>query len=106
MAVVLAGGCRVSEMNEGSAQIGGSLKIWSQISRDTGANAISMRVMEFGQGQSPLLKNDESDEVLYVLENFDGSQAWSDCALVDRVPPGLAVLISCPLAGTPRQEPR
>jgi mannose-6-phosphate isomerase-like protein (cupin superfamily) len=82
MAVVLAGGCRVSEMNEGSAQIGGSLKIWSQISRNTGAKAISMRVMEFGHGQSPLLKNDESDEVLYVLENFDGSQAWSDyCSL-------------------------
>jgi mannose-6-phosphate isomerase-like protein (cupin superfamily) len=78
MAVMLAGGCRVSGMNEGSATASGSLKIWSQVSRVTGAKAISMRVLEFGRGRSPLLKNDQADEVLYFLENIAESERWSD----------------------------
>ena len=88
MAVMLAGGCRVSEMNEGFAIVSGSLKTWSQVSRVTGANAISMRVLEFGPGRSPLLKNDDADEVLYFLENLDESQPWADhCTItIDQEP--------------------
>ena len=77
MAMTLAGGCRVSEMNEGVATVSGSVKIWSQVSRATGATAISLRILEFGQGRSPALHNDEVDEVLYLLENLDQSQSWS-----------------------------
>ena len=68
MAVVLEGGCRVSTMNEGTPRVFGSLKVWNQIGRASGAEAISLRVLEFGPGRSPGFRNRESDEVIYVLE--------------------------------------
>ncbi len=68
MAVVLEGGCRVSTMHEGDPHVLGSLKIWNQIGKAAGAEAISLRILEFGPGSSPGLRNRESDEVLYVLE--------------------------------------
>jgi len=68
MAVVLEGGCRVSTMHEGAPRIFGSLKVWNQIGRASGAEAISLRVLEFGPGTSPGLRNRECDEVIYVLE--------------------------------------
>jgi len=68
MAVVLDGGCRVSTMSEGSPQAFGSLKVWNQIDKATGADAISLRILEFGPGTSPVLRNQEFDEVLYLLE--------------------------------------
>src|SRR6185503_5746749 len=68
MAVILEGGCRVSTMHEGAPQTSGSLKVWNQIGRATGANAISLRILEFGPGTSPVLRNRECDEVLYVLD--------------------------------------
>src|SRR5258705_217102 len=68
MAVVLEGGCRVSTMNEDAPRVFGSLKIWNQIGRASGAEAISLRVLEFGPGKSPGLQNGKCDEVIYVLE--------------------------------------
>lgn len=68
MAVVLKGGCRVSTMHEGDARVDGPLKIWKQIGKETGAKSISLRVLEFGPGTSPSLRNLSSDEVFYVLE--------------------------------------
>jgi mannose-6-phosphate isomerase-like protein (cupin superfamily) len=68
MAVVLEGGCRVSTMNEGTPHVSGSLKIWNQIGKVNGAEAISLRIFEVGPGSSPELRNRESDEVLYVLD--------------------------------------
>ena len=68
MTVVLAGGCRVSEMREGEPLIEGTLRIWNRIGRATGAQAISLRIMEFAPGLSPRLRNDECDEILYVLD--------------------------------------
>ena len=80
MAVVLEGGCRVSTMYEGVPHVSGSLKIWNQIGKANGAEAISLRILEFGPGTSPGLRNGESDEVLYVLENecrvFIGENAY------------------------------
>ena len=67
MAVVLEGGCRVSQMREGDPLTNGTLRIWNQIGRATGARAISLRVMEFAPGLSPAIRNDECDEILYVL---------------------------------------
>ena len=78
MAVVLEGGCRVSTMNEGEPRIDGSLKVWNQIGRENGAEAISLRILEFGPGRSPDLKDREGDEVIYALEG--------DCAVfIDEV---------------------
>ena len=68
MAVILEGGCRVSTMHEGEPRVSGSLKIWNQIGKATGAKAISLRVLEFGPGTSPALRNDACDEVFYVLQ--------------------------------------
>ena len=66
MAVILEGGCRVSTMHEGEPRVFGSLRIWNQIGKATGARAISLRILEFGPGASPDLRNPESDEVLYL----------------------------------------
>jgi len=68
MAVILDGGCRVSTMHEGEPRVDGSLKVWNQIGRSSGAKAISLRLLEFGPGTSPVLRNRASDEVFYVLE--------------------------------------
>ena len=68
MAVVLEGGCRVSTMHEGDPRLSGTLSTWNQIGKANGAVAISLRILEFGPGSSPVLVNSEHDEVLYVLE--------------------------------------
>ncbi|MFL6210775.1 MAG: cupin domain-containing protein [Pyrinomonadaceae bacterium] len=67
MAVVLAGGCRVSAMQEGTPEVRGPLRIWPQVGRRVGAEAISLRVLEFAPGRSPALRNAECDEIFYVL---------------------------------------
>ncbi len=81
MAVVLEGGCRVSLMGEGSPHTVGTLKIWDQVGKATGARAISLRIVEFGAGVSPGLRNQECDEVLYVLEDLDGSGKNNACTV-------------------------
>jgi mannose-6-phosphate isomerase-like protein (cupin superfamily) len=67
MAVTLEGGCRVSEMHEGEPVVNGSVRIWNQIGKASGAQAISLRVMEFAPGLSPRIRNGDCDEILYVL---------------------------------------
>jgi len=69
MAVVLEGGCRVSTMQEGTPHVSGSLKVWNHIGKANGAEAISLRILEFGPGSSPGMRNQECDEVLYLLED-------------------------------------
>jgi len=68
MAVVLEGGCRVSTMHEGAPRVFGSLEVWDQIGRASGAEAISLRILEFRPGRSAVLRNHEFDEVIYVHE--------------------------------------
>ncbi|HEY7574061.1 MAG TPA: cupin domain-containing protein [Thermoanaerobaculia bacterium] len=75
MPVRLEGGFRVSGWKEGEALIQGSLRLWRHA---TGAEAISLRVLEFAAGLSPGLRNSGCDEVLYVVEGtgtlfLDGS---------------------------------
>lgn len=67
MAITLEGGCRVTEMFEGVPFESGTLRVWPQVGRRTGAQAISLRVLEFAPGVSPGLSNRSSDEILYVL---------------------------------------
>lgn len=59
---------QVSKMHDGEPEVLGSVRVWSRIGKATGADAISLRVLEFGPGVSPELSNQECDEVLYVLE--------------------------------------
>jgi len=68
MAVVLEGGCRVSTMHEGAPRVFGTLEVWDQIGRASGAEAISLRILEFRPGRSAALRNHEFDEVIYVHE--------------------------------------
>ena len=82
MAVVLEGGCRVSTMHEGVPHVSGSLKVWNQIGRANGAEAISLRILEFGPGSSPVLRNRECDEVSYVLEDLEDETATAGCSVV------------------------
>ena len=81
MAVELAGGCRVSAMREGTPRVVGTLSIWNQVGKATGAKAISLRILEFGVGLSPALRNQESDEVLYVLEDLDDPAKPKRCTV-------------------------
>ena len=81
MAVDLVGGCRVSAMREGTPHVVGSLSIWNQVGKATGANAISMRILEFGVGLSAGLRNADCDEVLYVLEDLDDPAKPKRCTV-------------------------
>src|SRR6185369_1156163 len=79
MVVILEGHCRVTSIREGEPSINGTLSIWSEIGRATGASAISLRTMEFAPGLSPGYRNQECDEVSYVLQGratvfIDGNQ--------------------------------
>lgn len=67
MSVILDGGCRVSRMRKGPPLVKGSVRIWNQIGRASGAQAISLRVMEFAPGQAPAIQNGNCDEILYVI---------------------------------------
>ena len=78
MAVILEGGCRVSEMREGAPVVEGTLRLWDRIGRRTGAQAISLRVMEFAPGLSPAIRNDQCDQILYLLESCWGSMRTGD----------------------------
>ena len=78
MAVILEGGCRVSDMREGAAVESGTLSIWPQVGRAVGAQAISLRVLEFAPGISPGLRNETCDEILYVLDWDRGRPARSN----------------------------
>jgi len=71
MAVTLEGGCRVTDMHEGEPVKNGTLQIWKQIGRATGAQAISLRVMEYAPGLSPTIRNEGCDEILYVERGSD-----------------------------------
>jgi len=81
MAVVLQGGCHVSNMREGEPVVSGTLKSWNRIGKAIGSQAISLRILEFGPGLSPGLCNAECDEVLYMPEGPDDLVDHSACTL-------------------------
>src|SRR5436309_2552041 len=96
MAVMLEGDCRVSDMREGEPLVNGTVRIWNQIGRANGAQAISLRIMEFAPGVSPRIRNDECDEILYVLdENWDREKPVSNEVSTTRVSGWVNLLIDC-----------
>ena len=68
MAVDLVGGCRVSSLREGSPGELGTVRVFPHVGRETGAAAISLRVLEVAPGRTPRLGGTACDEVLYVFE--------------------------------------
>jgi mannose-6-phosphate isomerase-like protein (cupin superfamily) len=67
MLAILDGGCRVVGLKEGKPVLDGSLRIWKHFGREAGAKAISLRVLELPAGERATLRNESSDEVLYVI---------------------------------------
>jgi mannose-6-phosphate isomerase-like protein (cupin superfamily) len=74
MSITLEGGCRVADMHDGEPLAEGTLRIWNQIGRTTGAEAISLRILEFAPGLSPAIRNTDCDEILYVLDSELGME--------------------------------
>src|SRR6266446_9193611 len=68
MPIELTGRCRVSGLREGAAREHGTLRVWQHAGRESGAAAISLRVLELAPGRSPSLGGAACDEVLYVFE--------------------------------------
>jgi mannose-6-phosphate isomerase-like protein (cupin superfamily) len=55
-------------MREGEPFVNGTLRMWSQIGKTTGAQAISLRIIEFAPGLSPGIQNGDCDQILYVVD--------------------------------------
>jgi mannose-6-phosphate isomerase-like protein (cupin superfamily) len=68
MAITLKGSCRVMGLREGTPERHGSLAVWRHVGRESGAAAISLRVLEVTDGISPGLRHGPAHEVLYVLD--------------------------------------
>ncbi|HYV64657.1 MAG TPA: cupin domain-containing protein [Myxococcales bacterium] len=68
MPIELAGGCRVSRLREGEPREQGTLRAWQHAGRESGAAAISLRVLDLSPGRSPRLGGADCDEVLYAFE--------------------------------------
>ena len=68
MPLMLEGGCFVTGLKEGKPELRDGIRIWRHVHRGVGAQAISLRILEFPAGRSAELRNPECDEVLYVLE--------------------------------------
>ena len=61
-------------MHDGEPLVQGTLRVWRQIGRASGAHAISLRVMEFAPGTSPTIQNEDCDQILYVLDNGEDGE--------------------------------
>ncbi len=93
MPIELTGGCRVSRLREGAARDLGTVRVWQHAGRESGAAAISLRVLEVGPGRSPRLGGAACDEVLYVFEGagallFDGGSRPIGTDTGFYIPPG------------------
>jgi mannose-6-phosphate isomerase-like protein (cupin superfamily) len=84
MVVALEGGCRVSRIRDGDPLRREALSIWHGIGRATGAQSISLRVLEFAPGLSPSIRNGDCDEVLYVLGEGSASAGDDEVSIVAR----------------------
>ncbi len=80
MLAILDGGCRVVGLKDGEPVVEGALRIWKHFGTAAGAEAISLRVMELPAGERATLRNETSDEVLYVISG-SGSGLRSDTGI-------------------------
>ena len=67
--VTLTGACRVMGLREGDPVRHEGFRVWRHVGRETGAQAVSLRILEVDPGAvTPGLANGECEEVLFVLE--------------------------------------
>lgn len=71
MTVQLEGGCFVTDMTEPVPVVIGTLSRRDIIGRHTGAQAISLSILEYASGLSPGLYSAASDHILYRLNSSD-----------------------------------
>jgi mannose-6-phosphate isomerase-like protein (cupin superfamily) len=76
---VLTGSCRVTDLREGPPVQEGGLRVWRHVGRESGAEALSLRVLELAACASASLRNAACEEVLFVLQGqgtaiLDGSR--------------------------------
>ena len=65
----LKGACRVMGLREGEPSRHGRLRAWRHVGRESGAAALSLRVLEVEPGgPTPGLRNGPCEEVLFVLD--------------------------------------
>jgi mannose-6-phosphate isomerase-like protein (cupin superfamily) len=77
MLAILDGGCRVTGLKDGEPEFEGALRIWRHFGTHAGATAISLRVLELPAGERATLRNDGSDEVLYVLSGSGSANGFA-----------------------------
>src|SRR6266849_3715467 len=103
--VTLAGACRVMGLREGDFVRHDGFRVWRHVGRETGAHAVSLRVLEVDPGAvTPGLVNGECEEVLFVLEgrgtvHVDG---WSHAVEPETglfVPPRAQLVLAASAAG-------
>jgi len=81
-------------MHEGQPLVAGTLRLWPQIGRATGAQAISLSVMEFATGLSPTMRNYDCDQILYLLNPDSGSRSI-DMHEINSDGPRVTIVIDC-----------
>lgn len=104
MAPMPSDACRVSGLRDGEPVVAGTLRVWPRFGVAQGARALSLRVLEFGPGLSPGLRNAACDEVLYVLEGagsafLDGHGFGIDAGTGLHLRPGMAMAVDNPGPG-------
>jgi mannose-6-phosphate isomerase-like protein (cupin superfamily) len=66
--VTLSGACRLMGLREGEPARHGGLRVFRHVGRETGAAAVSLRVLEAAPGLgAPGLRSASAEEVLYVI---------------------------------------
>src|SRR5262249_59029445 len=103
--VTLTGACRVMGLREGEPERHDALRVWRHVGRETGAEAVSLRVLEASPGAlTPGLVDGACEEVAYVLEghgtvSIDG---WAYPVAPETglfVPPGAQMVLTASAAG-------
>lgn len=104
MPVVLRGACRVVGVREGLPTEHDGLRVWRHVGRESGADFVSLRVLELEAKASAGLRNGACEETLFVLEGsgrvFIDGWAWSvaqDMGVFVR--PGAALALTNPGPG-------
>jgi mannose-6-phosphate isomerase-like protein (cupin superfamily) len=99
MAVTLKGACRVMGLREGEPSRHGPLRVWRHVGRESGAAALSLRVLEVeAGGEAPCLRNGPCEEVLFVLQGQGTAyvDGWAHEIAPDTglfVPPGAGLTL-------------
>ena len=88
-------------LREGEPLRHGALSVWRHVGRESGATAMSLRVLEVQPGTSPGLLNGDCEEVLFVLEGrgtayIDGGPHAVDADTGVFVPPRACLTIVNP----------